>query len=127
MGHQGYFNPLKHQASPGCCGSSSKSLVICAVLGTHGSPLPWGLCRAVFSWVQTTKNSATRCKSVFLHMKHLFAVTLPPSQNQNPKDWGGIGMTAGSAALGPCSGRQRHLAEEEVIKQLGLLRAAGWR
>lgn len=37
-------------------------------------------------------------------------------------------MTAGSAAVGPCSGRQRHLAEEEqeVIKQLGLLRAAGW-
>lgn len=64
-------------------------------------------------------------------MKHLFAVTLPPSQNQNPKDWEGrgIGMTAGSAAVGPCSGRQRHLAEEEeeVIKQLELLRAAGWR
>lgn len=65
---------------------------------------------------------------LFLHMKHLFAVTLPPSQTQNPKDWGGrgIGMTAGSAAVGPLSGRQRHLAEEEeVIKQLELLRAAG--
>lgn len=62
-------------------------------------------------------------------MKHLFAVTVPPSQNPNPKDCGGrgIGMTAGSAAVGPFSGRQRHLAEEEVIKQLELLRAAGWR
>lgn len=37
-------------------------------------------------------------------------------------------MTAGSAAVGPFSGRQRHLAEEEeVIKQLEQLRAAGWR
>lgn len=38
-------------------------------------------------------------------------------------------MTAGSAAVGPFSGRQRHLAEEEeeVIKQLELLRAVGWR
>lgn len=31
-GHRGYFNSLKHQASPGCCGSSNKSLVSVLIL-----------------------------------------------------------------------------------------------
>lgn len=85
-----------------------------------------GLC---YSRYRLQNNSATHCKS-FLHVKHLFAVALLPSRTQNPEDRGGrgIGRTAGSAAVGPSSGRQSHLAEEEeVIKQLELLRADGWR
>lgn len=73
--------------------------------------------------------SATQCKS-FLHVKRLFAVTLPPSGAQSPEDQGGIGSPSGSAAVGPLSGRQSHPAEEEeeeVIKQLEMLRADGWR
>lgn len=88
-----------------------------------------GLCSGGYR-AQKTLQHAANSFFFFLHMKHLFAVTLPPSQNQNPKDWGGrgVGVTAGSAAVGPFSGRQRHLAEEEeVIKQLEQLRAAGWR
>lgn len=84
-----------------------------------------GLC---YSGYRPQKNSATHFKS-FLHAKHLFAVTLLPTWTQNPEDQAGreIGTTAGSTAVGPSSGRQSHLAEEEVIKQLELLRADGWR